>query len=96
MKLLRRTFSCLFVLILTACSGIPVSTASPESATAVPSVITETATPGDFTLTSPDVSEGGYLPVEYTCDGEGACVANYASAGTSCGDASATAANVRN
>jgi phosphatidylethanolamine-binding protein (PEBP) family uncharacterized protein len=34
-----------------------------------------TATPSGFTLTSPDVLDGGRLPAEYTCDGAGSTLA---------------------
>lgn len=45
-----------------ACSGAP----------AAPTVIDASAPAGRFTLTSPAVVDGGTLPVDYTCDGEGA------------------------
>jgi phosphatidylethanolamine-binding protein (PEBP) family uncharacterized protein len=48
---------------------MPVSGALPsETATTV-------ATQGGFILTSPDVSEGGRLPAEYTCDGAASTLA---------------------
>ena len=35
----------------------------------------DTETTSTFTLTSPDLPLGGYLPVEYTCDGDGSTLA---------------------
>lgn len=74
----------LFVLALTACGAelsppaILESESPPDQAealaTAVPvldeSTLSENT--GSFTLSSPDVVEGGALPVEYTCDGNSA------------------------
>jgi len=75
----------LFVLALTACGAESSPPATHESvspspgqaealATAVPvldeSTLSENT--GSFTLSSPDVVEGGALPAEYTCDGNSA------------------------
>ena len=46
---------------------------SPAANSAAPTVETASTTSnGSFTLTSPDVSEGGALPKEFTCDGASA------------------------
>jgi phosphatidylethanolamine-binding protein (PEBP) family uncharacterized protein len=46
-----------------------------EDASTITSVETKAATPGNFTLTSPEVAEGGTLPAEYTCDGAASTLA---------------------
>ena len=55
----------LLMVALVACGNAP-TTASP--AATLPSVA-PTAQTASFTLTSPEVAEGGALPAEYTCDG---------------------------
>ncbi len=55
----------LVILLLTSCTAAqPEVTAPLETSTAQ-----LTSTPEMFTLSSPDVVEGGVLPAEYTCDG---------------------------
>lgn len=60
----------LTVLLLTGCSlapGTPPPTPSPFTAATSEQVITSSN--GTFTLTSSEVTEGGALPKEFTCDG---------------------------
>ena len=51
----------------------------PAQPTVSQPVVGNTSVPGastaEFTLTSPDVADGGRLPVEYTCDGGGSTLA---------------------
>ncbi|MEZ4643842.1 MAG: YbhB/YbcL family Raf kinase inhibitor-like protein [Chloroflexota bacterium] len=83
--MLATSIIALFVFALTACGVEPSSTVattleagSPPGqaeglATAVPIHDESTAaSTGSFTLSSPDVVEGGALPIEYTCDGDSA------------------------
>ncbi len=56
-KIGLRLVAILFVFVQVACSAAPANTAAITSKTK------------EFTLTSPEVTEGGPLPAEYTCDG---------------------------
>jgi len=70
----------LLMVTLAACGNVPATTmmTAPQSgaasdlaetpAAAPPSIALAVKTAG-FTLTSPEVTEGGALPIEYTCDG---------------------------
>lgn len=62
-----KIFSILMIvsLLLAGCSSNPPTSTSDES-TAI------TSSNGTFSLSSSDVTEGGALPVEYTCDGASA------------------------
>ena len=63
----------LAILILTGCSlapGTPPPT--PSASTAATSEQAVTSSNGSFTLTSSEVTEGGALPTEFTCDGASA------------------------
>lgn len=69
----------LFVVALSACNAAPTISIPTEPPSPSPTELpspnpTEpviTTSPIVFTLTSPDVLDGGRLPVEYTCDGAG-------------------------
>ena len=70
-----RLISLLFLIALLAgCANPPAATAevvpATDETTSITSPISQSTNPG-FTLTSTDVSDGGRLPVEYTCDGDG-------------------------
>ena len=76
----------LFLLILmfglTACgqpnlmSDAPAAAASPSQTPSLQSAASPTAVQSsEFLLTSPEVAEGGLLPVEYTCDGTASTLA---------------------
>ena len=73
--MLRKLLSTLFLIaLLTGCTNPPVAMAevvpATDETTSITSPISQSTNPG-FTLTSTDVSDGGRLPVEYTCDGDG-------------------------
>jgi Raf kinase inhibitor-like YbhB/YbcL family protein len=59
--------------LLSACATgyTPAATASEPAIAPATDTATDAASTTMFTLTSPDVAEGGRLPVECTCDGEG-------------------------
>ena len=74
----------LLMIALAACGASPVATQpqafsdrSGSAATQEPmdSISSNSDTTLGFTLTSPDVTDGGRLPVEYTCDGAGSTLA---------------------
>ncbi len=70
-----RLLSLFFLIaLLTGCANPPAGTAmvvpAIEGPTSVNSPISQVAASG-FTLTSTDVSDGGSLPAEFTCDGNG-------------------------
>jgi phosphatidylethanolamine-binding protein (PEBP) family uncharacterized protein len=58
----------LLIVTLTACGNKPTVTATAE-------VQPATSNPSTFTLSSPDVADGGRLPAEYTCDSAGSTLA---------------------
>jgi Raf kinase inhibitor-like YbhB/YbcL family protein len=70
----RKLISILFIIaLLTGCVNAPAATAivPPTNTTeSITSPISQQQTSG-FTLTSTDVADGGRLPIEYTCDGDG-------------------------
>ena len=70
----------LLMVTLAACGNVPATTmmTAPQSGAASDQAETPAAAPlsvalavktASFTLTSPEVTEGGALPTEYTCDG---------------------------
>lgn len=64
-----------FIALLSACvagAAPPPASTKPVSAPKTAIVPGSPDTGNTFTLTSPDVVEGGRLPIEYTCDGGGA------------------------
>ncbi len=65
--MLITSIATLFIVVLTSCSMDPTSIATEtiESESA-------NSNTGSFTLSSPDVVEGGTRPVAYTCDGDSA------------------------
>ncbi|MFM8424836.1 MAG: YbhB/YbcL family Raf kinase inhibitor-like protein, partial [Chloroflexota bacterium] len=70
-----RLISLLFLIALLAgCANPPAATAevvpATDETTSITSPISQSTNSG-FTLTSTDVADGGRLPVEYTCDGDG-------------------------
>ena len=70
-----RLISLLFLIALLAgCANPPAATAevvpATDETTSITSPISQLTNSG-FTLTSTDVADGGRLPVEYTCDGDG-------------------------
>ena len=73
MRFATQLLSTLFALTLTACSAAPAVgiTAELAAASSTPEPVTAPAAAGVFTVTSPEVTTGERLPVEYTCDGAG-------------------------
>ena len=70
-----RLISLLFLItLLTGCANPPVAmpevVPATDETTSITSPISQGTTSG-FTLTSTDVADGGRLPVEFTCDGDG-------------------------
>lgn len=70
-----RLISLIFLIaLLTGCTTPPAATAAVVPATEEPASVTapiSQSTTSGFTLTSTDVADGGGLPIEYTCDGDG-------------------------
>lgn len=70
-----RLISLIFLIaLLTGCATPPAATAAVVPATEEPASVTSPIsqlTNSGFTLTSTDVADGGRLPIEYTCDGDG-------------------------
>ena len=70
----RLIFITFLIALLTGCANPPTAmivVVSPtNTADTITSPITQQITAG-FTLTSTDTSDGGRLPIEYTCDGDG-------------------------
>jgi len=79
-------------LFLTRCVSVPNeeqavldSIDEPAAVASTDSIATSVSTADGFTLTSPELPADGYLPIEYTCDGDGSTLAlswNGAPAGT--------------
>lgn len=70
----RKLLSLFFIIVmLTGCANSPEATAAvaPTNITESISTISSPQTTSGFTLTSTDVTDGGRLPIEYTCDGDG-------------------------
>lgn len=70
-----RLISLLFLIaLLTGCANPPAATAevvpATDETTSITSPISQSTNSG-FSITSTDVADGGRLPVEYTCDGDG-------------------------
>ena len=76
-RILNLLMLIIFDLSLAACGSVPPSAATStlQMAAGSPSVSSDAVTvsaAGGFTLSSPEVVEGGALPAEYTCDGASA------------------------
>lgn len=68
-----RLISLIFLIaLLMGCATSPAAVVVPatEEPASVTSPISQSTNSG-FTLTSTDVADGGHLPIEYTCDGDG-------------------------
>ena len=63
-----------FILLLTGCAPASI-TSQAASVSPVDSTSTSASASIGFALTSPDITEGGRLPAEYTCDGAASTLA---------------------
>jgi len=70
-----RLISLIFLItLLTGCTTPPAATVAVVPATEEPASVTSSisqSTTSGFTITSTDVADGGRLPIEFTCDGDG-------------------------